>query len=332
MASVSRSESTGGGKGMSSWRLFYYLLPRQEIPPNQRTPIFLREMTYVPVWQRSTQIIKRTPFRLLGLLTVLYVGGLLVVNRSQTASCLTGLYLLLLPLLLFSLSLLLWILPLCVALAPIVVRERERESWELLCATPYSVEEILLNKMRAALWSLYYSLGRVGILQIQVLTMILLGAGAMQAISLVLDVEAIDIGPIARSLLCGGSLILVLLLTGIFFLDRAQQLVMMAVAALTMSSLSSSTRAAFTSALIVVFLAWGFDVAAAIGVLALQPAGATRHLEFGIGTVITLGPIVGYMIGLKWIDMLLVIGMTLIIREAVIRGLWRLAVRSASWV
>jgi hypothetical protein len=38
------------------------------------------------------------------------------------------------------------------------------------------------------------------------------------------------------------------------------------------------------------------------------------------------------LIELNWIDMLLVIGITLIIREAVIRGLWHLAVRSASWV
>jgi hypothetical protein len=317
---------------MSSWQLFHYLLPRQEIPPNQRTPIFLREMTYVPVWQRSTQIIKRTPFRLLGLLAILYTAGLLAVDRSQTASCLSGLYLLLLPLLLLSLSLLLWVLPLCIALAPVIVRERERESWELLCATPYSIEEILLNKTRAALWSLYYSLGRVGILQLQVLAMILLGAGAMQAISLVLSKDTVSFGPVEHSLLCGGSLILVLLITGIFFLDRAQQLIMMVVAALAMSSLASSTRTAFTGALIVVSLAWGFDIAFATGVLALQPAGAVRNLDFGVATVITLGPIVGYLIELNWIDMLLVIGITLIIREAVIRGLWHLAVRSASWV
>lgn len=317
---------------MTSWRLLRYLLPRQDLPLHQQTPIFLREMAYVPAWQRSTQIIKRIPFRLLGWIAILYIAGFLVIDRAQTATCLSTVYLLVLPVLLLSLSLLLWVLPLCVALSPVIVRERERASWELLCTTPYSVEEILLDKARAALWSLYYSWGRVGILQVQVLAMILLGTGFMQAVSIALGADDTGSGFATRSLWCGGSLVVVLIITGVFFFDRAQQLMTMATAALVVSALASSTRTAFTSALVIVFLVWGLDVAVAIGLLAIQPAGVVRDPQLSVTAVITLGPLAGYIIELPWLTVLLAIGFTLILREAVLRGLWQLAVRRASWL
>jgi hypothetical protein len=314
---------------MSSWDLFRYLLPRRELSFNQKTPIFLREMAYVPAWQRSTELVKRFPLRLAVLMVMGYIAALLLINQSQVAACLNGLYLLMLPLVLLSPSLLIWIVPLCVALAPIIVRERERESWELLRVTPYSVEEILLDKARAALWSMYNALGRVGVLQVQVLAMVLFGAGVMQAISTIFHEGVTGSGSLARSALCAGNFVLILFVVGVFFLDRAQQLVMMVVATMAVSSSSLSMRTAFTNALVAVSLAWAMDIAVGVGVLVLQPGGVVRDMQFSVAAMITLGPIAGYMMELDPATIFFAIVFTLIVREIAIRRLWLLTVHGA---
>jgi hypothetical protein len=311
---------------MSSWDLFRYLLPRRTLTIRERTPIFMREMAYAPAWQRPSDLVRRLPLRWLGLLSVLYLAGILIVNRTQTLYCVNTLYLVMLPLLLLSPSLLIWILPLGVALSPIVVRERERESWEILRATPYTVEEILLDKARAALWSLYEALGRIGMLQVQVLAMVVFGAGMMQALSQ----SDLSGEPSAwQDILCFGNVVLVLVAMAVFFLDRAQQLVMMVVAALAASTASSSLRNALTNGLVAVGLAWGLDIAIAVGVLAVQPAGAVHDFEFSVAAMITLGPLGGYLAELDPLTVVIVVGLTLLVRELVIRRLWTVTVRGA---
>jgi hypothetical protein len=314
---------------MSSWELFRYLLPRRDLGFSQRTPIFMREMACVPTWQRPSELVKRLPLRWLGLLFVAYLAGILIVNRTQTLYCVNTLYLVMLPLLLLSPSLLIWILPLGVALSPIVVRERERESWETLRATPYSVEEILLDKARAALWSLYGALGGIGILQVQVLAMIVFGAGVMQAISATFHGTVTGYGSAWRGALCAWNFVLILMLLGVFFLDRAQELMMMVVAALAVGTSSSSMRSALTNGLIAVGLAWAMDVAVAIGVLAIQPAGAVRDIEFSIAAMITLGPLAGYLVELDPLPIIIAVGLTLLGREVVIRRLWTVTIHGA---
>jgi hypothetical protein len=311
---------------MSSWDLFRYLLPRRDLTVSHRTPIFMREMAFAPVWQRPSDLVKRLSLRWLGPLIVLYLAGILIVNRTQTLYCVNTLYLILLPLVLLSPSLLIWILPLGVALSPIVVRERERESWEILRATPYTVEEILLDKARAALWSLYGALGRIGILQVQVLAMVVFGAGMMQAIS---QNEVSGNASVWRDVLCFGNIVLILIVMVVFFMDRAQQLVMMVVAALAASTPSSSMRGALTNGLIAVGLAWGIDIAIAVGVLAIQPAGTVRDFQFSMAAMVTLGPLAGYLVELDPLTILLAVGLTLLGRELVVRRLWAVTIHGA---
>ena len=315
---------------MTSWDLFRYLLPRRDLSFSQRTPIFMREVACVPAWQRPSELVKRLPLRWLGVLIVAYLAGILIVNRTQTLYCVNTLYLVMLPLLLLSPSLLIWILPLGVALSPIIVRERERESWEVLRATPYSVEEILLDKARAALWSLYRALGSIGVLQVQVLAMVVFGAGVMQAISAMFHGSVTGYGSVWRGALCAGNIVLIVVLVGVFFLDRAQELVMMVVAALAVGTASSSMRSALTNGLIAVGLAWALDVAVAIGVLAIQPAGAVRDIEFSIAAMITLGPLAGYLVELDPLPIIIAVGLTLLGREIVIRRLWAVTIRGAA--
>ena len=326
---IDRDAAIFDGGEMSSWYLFRYLLPRHELTFSQRTPIFMREMAFAPAWQRPSELVKRLPLRFLGLLMILYLAGILIVNRTQTVYCVNTLYLILLPLLLISPSLLVWILPIGVALAPIVVRERERESWEVLRTTPYSVEEILLDKTRAALWSLYGSLGRIGILQVQVLAMVVFGAGSMQAISAMFHGSATGYGSLWRGALCAGNVVLILIVVAVFFLDRAQQLMMMVVAALVASTSSSSMRGALTNGLIAVGLAWGIDIAIAIGVLAIQPAGSIGDFEFSLAAMITLGPLAGYLVELDPLPILVAVALTLVGREIVIRRLWAVTIHGA---
>jgi hypothetical protein len=108
--------------------------------------------------------------------------------------------------------------------------------------------------------------------------------------------------------------------------------VMMVVAALAVSSSSSSMRSALTNGLIAVGLAWAVDVAVAIGVLAIQPAGAVRDFEFSIATMITLGPLAGYLAELDPLMILIAIALTLVGREIVIRQLWAVTIHGAERV
>ena len=91
----------------------------------------------------------------------------------------------------------------------------------------------------------------------------------------------------------------------------------------------SSMRAALTNGLIAVGLAWGIDMAIAIAVLAIQPAGSIGDFEFSVAAMITLGPLAGYMVELDPLPILVAVALTLLGREIVIRRLWAVTIHGA---
>ena len=73
----------------------------------------------------------------------MYLLALVFVTNPLTVYCLTNLFTL--PVLLLS-SLVIWSLPLGMTLAPVVVREREQDTWYTLRTTPFDTETLLLSK------------------------------------------------------------------------------------------------------------------------------------------------------------------------------------------
>lgn len=312
---------------MSSWDLFRHFLRWEEFPAS-RTALFLRETGQPLVWQELAGRLPRIrPAIVLPLLILVFVL-LRIASPSLAARCLTGPALMLgIPLLLLP-SLVLWIVPLSLALAPIIARERHHQSWELLRATPYSAEELLLTKAGGALWRLHGLISRLGSLQAQVLAAIVLGLGIMEFLGNV-DGVAESSTTISRNVLCMGTLVLVLVVAVVLLLDRLQQIILMVVAALFAGASTASTQTAVMRAVTASFIAWGLDFGAGVLVIALQPPGHVEDFGFSVAAIVMLGPVAGYVLELAPLAVAALMVATLVTREAIIRTLWRLAVRGA---
>jgi len=251
------------------------------------------------------------------------------MSRSPNAPvCLNGL-LLAVPLTLFIPSLLLWALPLALALAPLVAREREAQTWEILRATPYTAEEILLTKAQVALVALRRALRPIWQVQMHVLAAVLVGGGVMVFLSGGLLVTT-DAGTLTQqNLLCFGALFVTIAALAGYVADRVQQFVLMAVATLAASASTSSVRSAVTAAIAAVFVTWGVDVGIGIALLLIQPPGEVYDLGFSVITMVLLGPPIGYLLELPIWTIVLAMALTLSARAVVLRVLWGVAVRRA---
>lgn len=315
-------------RAINSWDVLRGLFPWQE-PPASRLPLARREKVGSLALARISAIVPRIPGVVWVLVVGLYVGAVLYSRSSQAPVCLSALLLLLAPLALFAPSLLVWALPLGLTLAPIIAREREGGTLEVLRATPYSTEEILLAKAQGALRSLRDRLWWLWYVQVQGLIASLLIGSGIALVSGALRVSSQEWGSSTQNLLCVGTIGLVLAVAGGYLFDRVQQLVLMIVAALAASTPSSSVREAATAAVTASLLAWGMDIMVGVGVLAIQPVGEVRDVGFSLVTMIVLGPFAGYLLELNPGVILAATLVTFLARSIAIRQLWGVAVRGA---
>lgn len=264
--------------------------------------IFIRDAGRAPIWRNVVQQVarSRTVWLLGGLLTG--VLGILFANNA--------LFFFVPPLVIFTFAL-------ALTLAPVVVEERAKLSWEPLLTVPYDMRAILLGKASGALWhirSLTYAMG----------ILLMCVSAAVGTIGLtVVPVSITRTNGWFGPGLCGLLFVMPVLGSLLFILDRIQQYALMAVAALASGTAASSIRAALSSATVVVLLIWLFEVAAAEVFLALEQGGAWRLNFKSILSIATLGPTVSYV---SHMDLghaaFFTIG-TLLLREALIGGLWR---------
>lgn len=275
----------------------------------------------------ANRLKKATPV-LLSVAGALYLVALVVWRTTGAPLFLNGLALAA-PLIALAPSLLLWAVPLALALAPPVAREREARTWEVLRTTPLTTEEILLSKAQGALTSLRRALRPIWHAQMHILAALLVGAGATLLLSgglLVTD----EVGMLTRqNPLCLGAPLVVAATLAAYLLDRVQQFVLMAVAALVASTAAPSVRAATSAAIGAVLVAWAVEMAVGAVWLLAQPSGEVRDLALSLLAIALLGPPSGYLMelspGMAALAMLSTFG----VRALALRLLWRQAIRQA---
>ncbi len=369
---------------MRSWTLLAHLLPRRDTLDDD--PVARRAASFPPGWLRSAWLVSGLPaiVSLWGLFQVVAIlagpPGLATISLTSVLCCLF-------PLFVLSPSLVLWVLPLSLALAPSVVRERERRTWDTLRATPLSLESILLSKaagilswlrgplrngqavivlaaistglillirLREGVGTIQDGLPPLGLGVVALWVVALLGAalfmadrapqyGLMAVAALAVSVVAASerSAPVSAAVavfgvwlvdIVGVAALLGALLLGaaLFVADRAQQFVLMAVTALAVSATVRSERAALASAAAAVFGVWLADIVIAVMVMALVPSEMLRYLGIRTLTVVALGPVGAYVFDLPPTALPVMIPVTLLGREIVIRAAWRWTCAAAS--
>lgn len=314
---------------MSSWRLLRTFFA-WDTGPSKQTPISKRESDLMPLWQSRRSSFRRVPVTLLLTASVTFVIAAQVIDVPIVARCMNAGLIVFGPPLLLLPSLMLWVIPLGVVLAPIIVRERVSGSWEILRAAPFTTEELLLSKTNGALRRLRGLVVSLGGLQAQLLAAILISLGLIEFLNAVNNLPEDRFSTEARSVLCLGGIALLAVMAGLFLLDRLQQLVLMIVAALALSTSSGSVQMALMRAVAATFVTWVVDGGAAVLALLLQPAGQVQDLSYSAAAVVMLGPIGGYVIELPPVRLALFITATFLVREIAVHSLWRIAVRGAN--
>lgn len=293
---------------MTSWKILRHLIIFWSAADN---PVFLRETQRPPIWHNYYARLSQTT----GL--ALMLGGLSCYMLTLLVFFLQNLLILLVPLLGF------WLLLTGLTLAPAVVGERERYTWETLRTTPLEMPAILLGKAGGALW------WERDMLRVMIGALILFAAG-VGLVSLVL-VPTNEAGTlqIPSSLICLAALILPIVMAVTFIVDRAQYFVLIVVSMLAASASTRSTRGALAGATVTTLIIWMVDIGVAGTVLALQPGRATLTVETDWLVLVTLGPVASYMTELDIGPMFATIGLTLVARELLIRAIWQLTVQRA---
>jgi hypothetical protein len=297
---------------MNSWQLFNHLMPFRESDA-ERNPVFWRERQRLVIWRpRPPRWIGCTG--LAGLLAFLWMNFCAAVYFTNPLFV----YCLFIPLLgLFSLGL--WAVFLGVILGPLVIREREQGTWDMLRVTPLDAEMIMLSKARAALmrWNSLLALSRGA----QVCAALFVG---------VIGLSVVANSPLALSsaTACGVGLVVGLGGVLIFLIDRAQQFVLMSVAALTVSVSSSSARGALPGASAAALLVWLAEISLAFAFVPLLPASRATFFSTHLYLLTALGPTADYLSFLPPLWAILLILLTLAAREVAIRLLWRWLLRA----
>ncbi len=274
-------------------------------------PIFWRQTFRPPVWHRASEIASRST----GL--ALTLGGLTCYLHTLLVFYVNNLLIMLLP------PMLVWTVLLGMAIAPLVVRERELGTWETLQTVPLSLEAILLGKAGGALWWLRDIIRIMsGVL---ILVSIAVGLNSLAVITEPLRTNA----HYSRSLLCGLTLILPFVSAMLFLIDRAQQFVLTILSALAVSSSATSSRLALPGASAATLMVWLIDIFSGTVVLLVQPAPIAGHVREEMLVLATLGPTASYLRVLPWEQMFWYVGATILVREIAIQVVWRWTLRAA---
>lgn len=310
---------------MFSWQIYRHLNIFNHHAIEQH-PVYRRESGRVFDWTRYTESVVRVLIPAAGIFAVLYL--LLSWLDSPLVDILhVVLYWAILMLALVP-SLAPWALPIGVLIGPSVAEEHERRTWAILRVIPSGIAPLLLAKMRAGLWPLRHPLH---VLRHLWLVMALIVAfGLLQAsrnawgstLPLHLPVCAPwEWTTIASVLLLAAGVIA-------FFADRVQQVILMVLAALAVSTTARSSQWALVGAVVAAFLAWALETASAVVLVRLLP-GTNALRALNIAGLMVLGPFGGFAIDLPLASVLT--GMTLMLagREIAIRVLWCYTLRAA---
>lgn len=294
---------------MTSWDLLHYLTTGRQTS----NPVFQRASQNPPAWVNLTQWMSSAA----GIL--LPAGGLVCYLITLMAFVIKNPLILILPLLG------LWVLIIGMTLSSAVVEERERHTWETLCATPFTIQMLLLSRTGGALWRLRTPIRTLSSL------VILVGMGVGLS-SLFITPTIIDTGPDLPAFSVCCLIVMLPVASGtLFVIDRAQQFVLMITASLAASASASSQRSALASATSAAMLAWMADLGLGLLVLLVRAPGQEMMLLTDwIPTLATMGPVVNYLATLSLVQAALFTLLTLALREAVIQLTWRWIVRAAS--
>ncbi|MBI5961816.1 MAG: hypothetical protein HY866_23970 [Chloroflexi bacterium] len=290
---------------MYTWMLFVYVFLGWGASDNA---IFIRDASRHPIWRNVVQWIVR--FRTVWLLIGLLLGivGILYVNNV--------LFFFVPPLVVFTLAL-------ALTLGPIVVEERTKLSWEPLLTVPYDMRTILLGKASGALWHIRFLTYVMSIL------LMCVSAGVGITSLMLIPVGITRTSGWYELGLCGVLLIMPVLGSLLFILDRMQHYALMAVAALASGTAAPSIRAALSTATAVVLLIWLFEIAVTEAFLTVEQGGTWQLNYTRILSIATLGPIVSYISRMDLSHAALFIAGTLLLREMLICSLWRWTLHSA---
>jgi hypothetical protein len=273
-------------------------------------PLFVRETNHPPVWYRVyTRLARAT-----GLSLVL--GGLMCYLSIVLVFLLNNVLILVIPMLMF------WMVLTSLTLAPVVVGERERHTWETLRTTPLNIESILLGKAGGALW------WQRDVLRFMIGLLLLFAVG-LGLVSLILVPTLGDPEGVSSTLLCGSALVIPFFISLAFVADRAQQFALTVTGVLAISASVRSRRNALAEAVVVSLLLWLVDIGVAGVLLAIQPNRATLTAETNWTVLATLGPVAEYLSELPLGKVALYVAGTLVVREILVHILWRWTVYNA---
>lgn len=300
------------------WRfLVVQVLWPRLLPPG---PVTAREAGRPTLWYPVGMGLSRLGGLFVYFVIFLMTGSMVLGSSDRFADILSVLLLPLFPLVIMLPSPLLWILPLSLSLAPLVVRERECGTWDLLRVTPYSTEYLLLAKMAGALW---WMAGMINRLRSVILVYGLIVGG----ITLFFGTGIQEFSPPDR--LREWALVYVPVGMIIFLFDRMQLFAVMVVAALAAGASSSSVRSALVRTLSAVFGALVLDMALVWLVLIVAVQPSLEYPLLSIIALISFGPPLVYRAELALIPALLAIFGTFAVRAVVFRLLWRYTVSAA---
>jgi len=286
---------------MSSWKILHSLATIDN-------PIFRRAISRPPLWYRgATHLASRATGEML------LFGGVLCYACTMLGFFVRNLLLfmagsLLLSLIFFSLT-----------IAPIIVNERERATWDILRTTPLTLDQLILAKARAMLWWLRGPLRVISAL-------LIITALVISAISFWANPLYSELGESRQptAILCSAALLIPFLSAAIFMIDRLQQFVLLVVSMLAASASSSSARAALPGAALAVLILSLLDVSFAVLLHSLQPDWSTS-----LEVIAALGSTPTYAFAMPSISALLAVLLTLAVREIAVRILWAWTLRAA---
>mgnify|MGYP001419216729 CR=1 FL=1 len=292
---------------MFSWKLFRRLTNYWAAIDN---PVFARETQRAPLWQHVASRMAQSSGLLVVLTGVLCYLSTVIAYYAQT------LLVLLVPLII------LWTLLLSLTMAPVVVREREEQTWQTLRTTPMELDSIMLGKAAGALWWLRHLMR--ALIGLTLIGAIAVGIGSLVFVSF--EDEMLSTLPVP--LICGLTVALPMVSSTLFLVDRAQQMMLAALCGLAISAQSRTVRLAAPLAVTIALLVTALDMAVGLLVLTQLEQITTPLHELGL-LLLLFGPAVVYLAELPFWVAVGVALLTLLAREGAIWLGWQWTLRAA---